>query len=130
MKAWLVTWVGSDEHVDRDGEVASILSPFLTPETVRKHVERHYADACYSLSEKLDAARSGQNKCVPFPAEFNYRIITINGMPARQSLGHITCGPNPHLFARKVTDLEVREDKDGNESLYWAELPIPEPPGQ
>jgi len=118
MKAWLITWEGTDKSDKRVGEVASILNPRLGHKAVGEHIERLYSDACYSLSEKLDAARAGPRKRIPFPAEFNLRKITINGISGRQ-LVDITCGPNPHLRARKVTGLEVREDENGKEYLYW-----------
>ena len=127
MKAWLVTWKGSSERVERNGEIVSILDPSLGLETVRKHVERLYADNCYSLGERLDAARSGPNKHIPYPAQPVYKKISIGGKPAPLCTGAITCGHNPYLLARKVTDLEVLCDKDGNESLHWKELPIPDP---
>ena len=118
MKAWLITWAGSDKSDKRDGEVASILNPRLGHKAVGEHIERLYSDACYNLSERLDAARTGPRKNIPYPAEFNHRKITINGISAPQ-LVSITCGHNPHLLARRVTGLEVREDENDVETLYW-----------
>jgi len=118
MKAWLITWEGSDKRDERHGEVASILDPRLTEKAVGKHIERLYSDACYSLSDKLDAARAGPRKHNPYPAEFNVRKITISGRPATQ-LVSVTCGHNPFLIARKVSGLEVRQDENGKETLYW-----------
>lgn len=128
MKAWLVTWEWQGDHAAEKEPIVSILSPRLSNETVRKHVEQLYADRCYRFSERLRYVRQpGEN---PYPAEFDIKWVVVDerGRKGPMRTGRIFCGHNPHLYARKVTDIEAQRDGQGNERLCWTEIPIPAPP--
>ena len=128
MKAWLVTWEWLGDHAAVEEPIVSILSPRLSDETVRKHVEQLYADLSYSFSERLRFVRKrGEN---PYPAEFIKKRIIVDksGREGPMLTGRIICGHNPFLYAQKVADIRVQRDEKGDERLCWTEIPIPEPP--
>ena len=128
MKAWLVTWEWLGDHAAVEQPIVSILSPRLSDKTVRKHVEQLYADLSCSFGERLLYLRKpGEN---PHPAEFDRKWIIVDksGRKGPMLTGRIHCGHNPHLHARKVADIKVQRDEDGNERLCWTEIPIPESP--
>ena len=105
MKAWLITWEGTEE-IPPDEKVVSILSARMSIKEVRKYVERLYADLTYSFQERLDMARYNRPTRNPHPA-------TIERSENR-SLGIITCGHNPFLRAKRVERLRMEKDK-----LVW-----------
>ena len=117
MVAWLVTWEWAGEHAKRDDKIAAILSPRWSAERVRKYVEFIYINSYYTLSER--AAYAKNPKSNPYPAEFN----KVNGV---SWLDRISCGHNPHLFARLVDDLVVTEEADGEEKATWKDRPLPD----
>jgi hypothetical protein len=98
--AWVVSWVGS--HM-RNKPPLAVLSYRLSHWTVRGIVELLYAVECYTPEEQL--------RFVKFPKD--------NPYPASVSpFQRITCGHNPFLFARLVTDLHMQGD-----GLKWTEPP-------
>ncbi|HYP20355.1 MAG TPA: hypothetical protein VEY08_09790 [Chloroflexia bacterium] len=115
MKAWLVTWEGTEESKREEKRIAAILSPRLSADRVRRIVEMLYANTEFSLGERVSYAAGKFN---PFPA----RYVSMRGIPFE---GKITCGHNPYLDARKVANLTVTTDELGNEHLSWDELPLP-----
>ena len=128
MKAWLVTWEWQGDHAAVEEPIVSILNPRLSDESVRKHVEQLYADLSYSFGERLSVVRKqGEN---PYPAEFIEKWIVVDksGRKGPMRTGKIHCGHNPHLLARKVADIKIQRDEEGNERLCWKEIPIREPP--
>jgi hypothetical protein len=82
---------------------------------VRQTVELLNANAFYTLSERMNYAKGQFN---PYPA----RYARIGGVVWE---GRIYCGHNPYLFARKVENLAVRENEDGDQTLVWDEIPRP-----
>lgn len=94
MKAWIVTWEGPDESVDWRKIVAAYNSR-RSPEQVRKAVEQLYIDLVYSEDEKVACAADQGNN--PYPAE-------------RHQFWRITCGHNPHLYARRVDNIRPSDD--------------------
>lgn len=106
--AWLVTWEWAGEHAKKESEVkiVSILNYRYSPERVKIYIEQLYIDSEYLLADKLSCAKSA-----------NY-----NPYPAKSSgVNKITCGHNPYLFARKVCNVKIEKDIDGNGVLTWNE---------
>jgi hypothetical protein len=94
MKAWIVTWEGSDESVDRR-KIVAVYNSRRSPEQVRKAIQQLYIDLVYSEDEKVACATDrGKN---PYPAE-------------RHQFWRITCGHNPHLYARRVDNIRPSDD--------------------
>lgn len=99
--AWVITWFGSNTH---KLPPVAILNYRKNARTVAEAVELLYATKYYNAEEKLRYAKS--------PKDNPYRAL-------RSPFGRITCGHNPLLFARLVTDLKV--EKDG--LVTWTEPP-------
>jgi hypothetical protein len=99
--AWLVTWDGTSPPDDR---VVAVLNHRLGRNRVREIVEQMYVIlAGYGHAEKLTCAISAKSN--PYPA-----LLT--------NFERITCGHNPWLYARRVTNLSVQEGR-----LVWTEPP-------
>lgn len=105
MNVWLVTWRGVGDHGKTDDPLAAIFSSRLADDTIRELVERLYALSSLTASELTGELRQGAMPV--YPADLNQGIVT--------------CGANPHLFARKVTDFRVVHIDDGHEELSWRE---------
>lgn len=110
--AWLVT---------RDGpgtasEVVAILDYRKSAYQVRDFIEALYVIENYGIQEKLTYARARKNN--PYPAEFG----KVGGVRWH---GCITCGHNPSLHGRPVTDLRINHDAAGQEKLEWKEIERP-----
>jgi hypothetical protein len=99
--AWIVTWFGSNTH--KQPPVA-ILDRRKSARTVAEFVELLFATLKYDAEEKLRWTKSPRDN--PYRA----RISPFQ---------RITCGHNPLLFARLVTDLRIVDGR-----LVWNE---PEP---
>ena len=111
-RAWLITWQG----INFTEKVVAILSSRKSAETVAHFTEQYYIASTYSISEKITYAKSSKDN--PYRVEFD----DINGVPWS---GRMTCGHNPFLVARIVTNLAVISDGDGNEKLVWEEQKKP-----
>jgi hypothetical protein len=98
-RAWLVTWDGIS-GIPEDPVVA-ILNYRVSPNSVRDFVELLYVTLSYTPREKLLYAKNPKD--TPYPA-----AMTV--------FQKITCGHNPWLFARQVTELKVVDGK-----LTWTE---------
>ena len=106
MKAWLVTWdwMGDDNAVA--DPIACILPPQWSIERVRRAVQLLYAVNTYTVSELAQFAKRPQRN--PYKAE--------------SSAQRISCGHNPFLVARLVSDLEIeRTPKTQREVVTWRE---------
>ena len=103
------------ETVNKKPEVISIFNAQRSANFVREYMEQYYIDRFYYPREKLAYAKSRKNN--PYPAEYE----RLNGVPWQ---GRITCGHNPFLYGRLVTDLKVVPTK-GGEQFEWKELPVP-----
>lgn len=115
MKAWLVTWEWAGDHAKVSEPVAAILNSRTSPDRVREIVEFLYANASYTLSERLACAKNKRNN--PYPARF----ASIDGFPWQ---GQITCGHNPFLFARLVEGISVQDDGTPEGRLVWKEVSL------
>jgi hypothetical protein len=98
--AWVVSWAGS--HT-RNRPPLAVLDYRLSHSTVRGIVELLYAVQSYTSEEQLRLVKSPKDK--PYPASVS-------------PFQRITCGHNPFLFARLVTNLHMEGDV-----LKWTEPP-------
>ena len=112
MKAWLVTWEWAGDHAKVDDPLVAVLNPRWSASRIRELVEILYANAYYSLSERLRYANNRSFN--PYPAEFG----SVAGVSFE---GAIYCGHNRWLYARKVKNLRVADDKSDREHLLWSE---------
>jgi len=117
-KAWLITWeeFGTIEK-DQSKKIVSIFDSRVSSDKIRDYTENFYISTQYSPLEKITFANKRRNN--PYPAEY----FRIDGVPWQ---GRITCGDNPHLFARIVKNLIVVNNEFGQETISWVEQPIPE----
>jgi hypothetical protein len=98
--AWVVTWFGSNTH---NKPPLAILDYRLSARSVRDIVQMLYAVERYTPEEQLRYVKSPKDN--PYPA-----VMT--------QFQRITCGHNPLLFARQVSDLHMEGD-----GLKWTEPP-------
>ena len=115
-KAWLITWEGTSVDEDITKRIVSIQNSRLSSDKIKKYMEQFYIDHSYSLFEKLTYKNNKKNN--PYKAEY----IKIDGHSWQ---GRITCGHNPFLLGRLVSNLRYLEDKNGNEYVTLDEMPIP-----
>ena len=106
VKAWLVTWEG--DH-GRENNVALLL-PWRTAQArVAELTSLLYANIQGTLSERLLQATIHDDAERPYRAR-------------REREGHVLCGENPYLYARRVERLVVGCDENGAERLHWREI--------
>lgn len=113
MKAWLVTWEWGVDDFDKykaKDRVAAILNPRRSGERIRELVELLYVRKFYTLSQQMDWARVGNSHLA--------RFDSLDGVPWHD---RIFCGHNPNLFARRVYDLSIKIDANGEEKPTWTE---------
>jgi len=110
--------MGPEAEADIKEPIVAILNPRLRGARIAEIVEMLYANATYSMSERLDVVRSRRRN--PYPAQFGQ----LHGL---RWDGHIHCGHNPFLQARVVDGLRLARDPDGEERLIWEERPTPQP---
>jgi hypothetical protein len=101
ISAWLVTWEGVGPRAQVGGRIAAILNPSLSGRRVAEIVELLYANASYTLSERLDCAKDRKNN------PYRVQLGTLNGVPWE---GQMICGHNPFLEARLVDNLRTEQD--------------------
>jgi hypothetical protein len=99
-RAWVVTWVGSNRHTEPP---VAVLDYRLGSSRVAEIVQLLFAVHQYTPEEQLRYVKWPKDN--PYPA-------TVN------KFQRITCGHNPFLFARHVSDLRM-EGVD----LRWTEPP-------
>jgi hypothetical protein len=99
-RAWVVTWVGSNTHTQ---PVVAVLDYRLGAKSVRDIVKLLFAVQQYTPEEQLRYVKSPKDN--PYPA-------------AVSMFQRITCGHNPFLFARQVSDLRMEGDE-----LKWTRPP-------
>ncbi len=115
--AWLVTWEWCGKHANpHEEKVVILLNYKWGGKMVCKIVEQFYVYKYYTLSEKINCAKHPNKN--PYSAKF----VIVNGIPFE---GRITCGSNPFLYARMVSNVVIKKDKKGNEGLSWTEIPDP-----
>ncbi|MDZ3993088.1 hypothetical protein [Pseudomonas sp. Teo4] len=114
--AWLITWEWMGDHAAVADKVVAVVSHRRQGAYVKDLMEQLYVSRNFSDAEKLAYAKD--RSVNPYPASFD----VINGVPWQ---GRITCGDNPFLLGRMVSNLRL-EEEDGEERLHWHERPIPE----
>jgi hypothetical protein len=112
MVAWIITEVPGVRE-----EVIMILNYRRSGSKVCKILEQLYIDRWMGLNGRLDYAKTGRT---PYPAHY----ALVDGVPYGEELW---CGSGDRfLYARKVDDLRVTIDDDGNEQLVWKERKRPD----
>ena len=103
---WLVTW----QFDNKPELIAAVLDSRRGTGFVLDFVEIMYSHSNQSVAGlRMNAAH---RRNVPYRAQVELSE-------------RITCGHNPHLFARKVSDFKVRTGEDANtEIVSWVEPPI------
>ena len=113
--AWLVTWECLPDRTfpecHTENRNVAILNHRFSGEKVRWFVEQLYV-ARQFLSERLAIAKKASNN--PERASFEY----FEGIPSRDE---IRCGTHPWLYARRVDNIYVETDEEGNEILRYEE---------
>ena len=99
-RAWIVTWVGSNRHTEPP---VAVLDYRLGSGSVGEIVKLLFAVHQYAPEEQLRYVKSPKDNLYP---------ATIS------KFQRITCGHNPFLFARQVSDLHMAGDE-----LKWTEPP-------
>jgi hypothetical protein len=116
--AWLTTWEWIGEHAAVESKIAAVTNYRKSGAYVRSLVEQLYIAKTSTAVEMAQYAKDPSAN--PYPAEFH----RVRGVPWH---GRIRCGHNPHLFARKVSNL--RSVQHGDETrLEWDEIPMPKFP--
>jgi hypothetical protein len=113
--AWLITWEWMGDHAKAEQKIAAILNPRWSSKRVREYVESIYVDSHYSIAERIAYAKTRSFN--PYPAEF----VRVSGVAWE---GQITCGHNPWLFARLVSNLAAAGESDGHNGVIWSEQSV------
>lgn len=116
MSAWLATWEHFGEHARPPGRIAAVFNPRWSASRVQEHLELLYVRHAYTLSEQLRYANN--RRFNPYPAQF----ANPHGIPFGDRL---TCGHNPFLYARLVSNLRLVGKLEDEASLTWDERPLP-----
>lgn len=116
MNAWLITWKWHGEHAKKKKPLIGILSSRRGEKFIADFVEQVYLMETSTIEEIVRWVN--RKKDCPYKAK---KVEIINDIPHGD---RITCGHNPHIYARKVTDLKVVSDLDNKiEKLSWKEPP-------
>lgn len=107
MKAWLITWDWSGDAAAVADVVVGALNPRWGNKRIADIVEFLYSNTTANISELAHYAKK--------PSNNPYRATNRNG--------RIYCGHNPFLYARIVTDLKIKINSEGKESITWMEPP-------
>lgn len=115
-RAWIITWEPITKENREGYNVVTILNYKTSDGIVRERLEQLYVDFMFSPSERLAYAKSKKSKSP------TVQFDNIKGTPW---WGRMTCGYNPFLYARQVSNIKVREDKNGIEFFEWEEIDKP-----
>jgi len=110
MAHWLVTWEST--RAEESGLIAAVFDSRKSAASVASAMEIIYASRYFTPIEWHSWARTKKR---PYPAAFD----SLGGVPWQ---GRITCGHNPHLFARLVDKLSFPGDGG---FPTWHERPRP-----
>lgn len=118
MNCWIITWEGAGDHVllEKKYKIAAIVNYRRTERYITDLVEFLYYNSL-DIRDRIDYARNRGG--APYKA---YCGTTLDGHPYGDEF---FCGHNPWLHARRVNNLHVLVDEDGNETLTWEEIPRP-----
>jgi len=116
MNAWLITWKWHGEHAKRKKTLVGIISSRRGEKFIADFVEQAYLMEMSTIEEIVRWANRKKDR--PYKIK---KVEIINNIPHGD---RITCGHNPHIYARIVTDLKVVSDLDNKiEKLSWKEPP-------
>ncbi|MGA2506182.1 MAG: hypothetical protein ABSF80_01730 [Chitinispirillaceae bacterium] len=110
IKAWLVTWDYSGEHAKPKNKIVAIFNPHWSVDKVKQIIELLYVQLTFSLIEK---GKYAKNK-------------SFNPYPAKEYRGRITCGDNPMLYARLVSNFIAEDHTDESKTTWIEPNPIKE----
>lgn len=113
MNAWLITWERLDVRPEPYEKIAAVLSGRRSERSVAEFMELLYLRAACDASSMAYYANR--------PKEMFGRAQhpqPINGVPHER----ISCGQNPWLYGRRVTNLKISRDGE-DEVLKWQEPP-------
>jgi hypothetical protein len=108
MRAWLITWDSTSESAEVADEIAAVLPPRWSPQRVSDVMEQLYALRSSNLTELASYAKN--------PKTNPYRPQTVDN-----HADMLTCGHHPWLYARKVSDFNVKVGPRGLETATWRE---------
>jgi hypothetical protein len=110
--AWLITWEAVPSYRLEDlgrPRVVAILKPQISDSTIKKVLPILFAsESRLTFTEKVGVSFLAQQ----------------TGWLHKDFNGRVSCGKNPHLWARRVKDLYVQSHEDAwdHETLHWTEL--------
>ena len=118
MKAWLITWKGIGDYENVSDPFVAILSARRSDRSVAEFVEYYYLLMTSSAREV--AYFVNQPSKIPYKAD---KAVRINDVPHGD---RITCGNNPFIYARRVSDFVFSHPPDDQtvETIKWKEPPI------
>lgn len=100
-KAWLITWESNGERIiPNNKKIISIRNSNISSENIKEFIEYYYASIAYSPLEMVEKFKKAKGNFNPYPAKYG----SINGV---EYTGRITCGHNPYIFARIVSNLKI-----------------------
>lgn len=112
MDAWLITWEGVDsamerEDIDDNHNIAAIINPKFDILDIKNVVELIYGCGHFTNFEKFTIFVDEDKR--PYKADLHEN--------------RITCGHNPHLYARIVKNLHVIDSEENSEGklVKWDE---------
>lgn len=118
MNAWLVTWEWVTHHAKVSDPLIAILSARKGDRWIASYIEGYYLMTSCTAQEV--AYLVNRPHTIPYKASRHFFII--NGVPHGDRM---RCGNNPFIYARKVTNLTVTEDREHRrEIIRWKEPPI------
>jgi hypothetical protein len=106
MNAWFITWEWGGDHAKASESLVAILSSRKSAHSIAELVELLYLRATATAAEL--AYYANRRKRLPYSAR-------------QDQNRRITCGHNPWLCARVVTDLTVDSNIPHGEVLQWRE---------
>lgn len=116
MNAWLITWKWHGEHAKIEKPLVGIISSRRGEKFIADFVEQVYLMETSTIEEIVRWANRKKDR--PYKVK---TVEIINNVPHGD---RITCGLNPHIYARIVTDFKVVLDLDNKiEKLSWKEPP-------
>ena len=104
MNAWVITWEGTSSHINDENRLVAIIGARRSSSYITELVEFLYLRASSGADEMAYFANRPKKK--PHKAE---RRLMINLVPHGD---RVSCGDNPFLYARKVSNLSVVVDKE------------------
>ena len=125
IKAWVVRWEWASEHAAVEKPLIAVLPPRTPHHQVAKFIEWVYAGASYEPSELIEWTAHPEKN--PYRAQYPRTLPPPDGYGGRPIWPiEVVCGHNPYISARYVQNLRVTTDAEGNESLEWDPIPLPE----